>query len=232
MRALRILTAVTLLSLASGTARADGLLYQLPKDGAWVVFDWQGNLEFGGKKFNSKGSLTMSSVGRTMEGDDECRWIEFKREAPYTPIYKVLIPEKYLRKGENPFDHMVRAWFKAGDRDVRELDESTAGPYLSVWLGGPLDDAEKLDKKVVDSKLSKLECEGLTGYTEYKSADGRMEIQSTHHIWLHKKALFGVVSARIKSETTLNGQPYLNWTATLKLSDFGEGAESELPNHN
>ena len=243
MRALRILTAVTLLSVVAGAARADGLLYQLPKDGDWVGFDYQGNIERYGM---FKGTLYMSSVGRTTEGEDNCRWIEISFRGTWThhkilipekyvSLHKILIPEKYLKKGENPGEHIVRGWQKFGDRDAMEMQEGTfSTAMLSQLLPGPLEIAEKLDKKVVESKLGKLECEGLTGSTvfSWRRRQREAETQSTYHMRLHKKAPFGVVSARIHSETTIDGQPSRTETITLKLSDFGEDQESELPDHN
>ena len=59
-----------------------------------------------------------------------------------------------------------------------------------------------------------------------------IETQLTFHIRLHKKAPFGVVTARIHSETTVDGKPARSGTVPLKLFDFGEGAQSELPDHN
>ena len=236
MRALRILTAVILLSFVAGTARADGLLYQLPKDGTWVAFDYQENAESMGMKINRKGTLYMSSVGRTTEGEDECRWMEFSFEGTrngtkYTNISKVLIPEKYLKKGENPLEHMVRGWLTRRG-NVRELEKPIFGPrYLPAWLPGPLEEVEKLEKQVVESKLGKLECEGLTGST-VQQFPREFESQRTFHIRLHKKAPFGVVFFRMDSEATRSAQPQRTTTITLKLSDFGEDADSELPDHN
>ena len=240
MRTLRILTAVILLSVVAGTAQADGLLYQLPKDGSWVAFDFEENAERMNTKINRKGTLYVSSTGQTTEGDEVCRWIEIKREderngvVEPTVITKVLIPEKYLKKGENPLEHLVRGWVKFGDRDPIELDQSNFyGPRLRYWLAGPPEDVEKLNKKVVESKLGKLECEGLTGSTVFTwGRQDELETQLTLHVRLHKKALFGVVSTRMDTETTVNGQPFRNSTITLKLSDFGEDADSQLPDHN
>ena len=140
MRTLRILTALTLVSLITGTARADGLLYQLPKDGSWVAFDFQTT---SGMKLSLQGALYMASVGQTTEGDDLCRWIELKWEATtnqgaeYTFLFKLLIPEKYLKKGESPLNHVVRVWRKSGDGDVRELEPSRIAGRLNRWLAGP-----------------------------------------------------------------------------------------------
>ena len=252
MRAFRILTAVTLLSLASETGQAGGLLYHLPKDGTWVAFDYQENAERLGRRFNYKGTLYMSSVGRTTQGDDECRWIEFRFEGTrsmdgvssserHMYIYKLLIPEKYLNPEGKIAKNVVKCWYKSPSGDVREIKsaaERLAGRYFLVrtFFAPFPEDAEKLEKKVIKSKLGKLACEGLTGYINYGRWRGRdggeWEGGLNVHIRLHKKAPSGVVSARMHSEMTSNGQPMFDGTFTFKLSDFGEGAESELPDHN
>ena len=87
---------------------------------------------------------------------------------------------------------------------------------------------------MVESKLGKLECEGLTGYTmqNFRFSGREIETQHTFHIRLHKKAPFGVVSARVNRETTRDGQPFTTATRTYTLTEFGEGAQSELPDHN
>jgi hypothetical protein len=54
------------------------LLYQLPEDGAWVRFDVEYTFKSEGLELSGQQTITMASVGKTFEGPDECRWIEFK----------------------------------------------------------------------------------------------------------------------------------------------------------
>ena len=56
MRALCLATLTALLTLPAATARADGLLYQLPEDGAWVRFDMLG-LRGAQGRFEDAGAL-------------------------------------------------------------------------------------------------------------------------------------------------------------------------------
>lgn len=69
MRSLLNRTVLPLLILivagAAPHCRADGLLYQLPEDGAKVVFDLK--IETNGME--GTGTLTMSSVGKVTEDD-------------------------------------------------------------------------------------------------------------------------------------------------------------------
>lgn len=58
---------LTTLTLMTQTALADGLLYQLPKDGAFVLYDLDIEMNRGGEKIASKGTFKMSTVGAVME---------------------------------------------------------------------------------------------------------------------------------------------------------------------
>ena len=61
-----------LLALVAVPARADGLLYQLPQDGAWVLFNAEIALARGDQKLDATGSLRMSSVGTSEEDGAKC----------------------------------------------------------------------------------------------------------------------------------------------------------------
>ena len=105
------------------------------------------------------------------------------------------------------------------------------GPaYLHALLPGPLKDVKKLEKKVIDGKLGKLECRGLTGATEFKRGDDDASV--IYETRLHEKAPFGVVSCSMEVEFERDGQERGSLTETLKLTDFGKTALTELPNHN
>jgi hypothetical protein len=176
--------------------------------------------------------MTMASVGKAIEGSEACRWIEFKIHLKdsgmeHTLIRKLLIPEKYLKKGENPTAHVVRGWAKYDDEDVER-----AVPVHGWWpayLAGPLQDERKLEKQLVESKLGVLECEGLTGWMEYQEGD--LHTKATFETRLHEKAPFGVVSSRMRFEMTRDGKVQRTIDATLKLTEFGRDAETALPDH-
>jgi hypothetical protein len=237
-----------LLALAAGSARADGLFYQLPKDGTWARYDMEIDgrveMEIGGKidqpELKGGGSLRMASVGRTIEKGEPCRWIEVKLHAKMRigdgkeyvdrRTAKVLIPERYLKKGESPLDHVVRGWCRIDDRepgkleDPKNVDESP----LAILLAAPLKDVEELEEVVVESKLGKLSCAGRAGRMEF-----RMRGNCTLHIKLenrlHPKAPFGVVSSRWIMHGISDGGPEVRTTWNLRLGDSGQSAKSELP---
>src|SRR5262249_15879102 len=130
--------------LSPGIARADGLLYQLPKDGSWVRFAIQYTFKFDGveKAAQGTGTMTMAPVGKAREGGEACRWIEFKVKlkdsgTEHTLIRKLLIPEKYLKKGENPTEHVARGWAKYDNEGIeRAMPVHGRWPaYLNILQG-------------------------------------------------------------------------------------------------
>src|SRR5262245_12381602 len=220
--------------LASGTSQAEGLLYQLPEDGSWVRFDIQYTFKIAGmeKAGQGTGTMTMASVGKVREGREPCRWIEFKlvlkdSGMEHTLIRKLLIPEKYLKKGENATKHVVRGWAKFNKEDV-----ARAVPFHGRWpayLCGPFEDEKKLEKQLVKSKLGALKCEGVTGWIQFKEGDRHTKV--TFETRLHEKAPFGVVSTRALFEVKRNGKGHETIDGTLKLTDFGKNAKTALPDH-
>ena len=234
--------AIVLLMITEKT-HADGLLYQLPKDGSWVRFDHVAS-EVSDKKRTWNRFLTISSVGRLTVDGEKCRWIEFKLEDKQREgknsdawlIIKVLIPEKHLRKGARPADHVVKAWGTFyDDNNPVELTlvfkaERNFDPIF-IWFAEPLKNVKKLEKEVIKVKnLGKVECDGLTGHLSLKR--DRIDQKYTYRTRLHNKAPFGVVSCRIEKQHKQNGEVILHGTETLKLIDFGVDAKSALPNHN
>lgn len=210
---------------------AEGLLYQLPEDGFWVRFDVQYKFNSEGLEQAGQGTITMASVGKTFESSEECRWIEFKVQlkdsgTEHTLIRKLLIPVRYLKKGENATEHVIRGWAKFDNEGVER-----AVPVHGRWpayLAGPFQDEKKLDRQVVDGKFGRLMCEGVTGWIEFTEGDVHTKV--TFETRLNEKAPFGVVSTRMLFEVKGAGPPYID--ATAQLADFGKGAESLLSGYN
>jgi hypothetical protein len=235
MSRFRWMVAFLFLSLSAGLAQADGLLYQLPKDGAWVSYDFNATAKAEGHEMKVKGALCMASVGQVTEADQPCRWIEIQvdmsfdegdRQHKKSEVYKLLIPEKYLAKGESPLEHVIRAWFKRGESETKKmenLDDADASP-LPIVLAGPWKDAKTLDKAEVDCKLGKLLCEGVQSSREFKLRREGV-LKCMQEVRLHPDAPFGVVGGRWVIDAPR--APNMEWT--LKLKDVGEKAESKIP---
>ncbi len=214
------------------TARADGLIYQLPKDGEQVRYDME--IAIAAQNVNAKGSVTVSSVGKVTENGEECRWIEIKMISPqdgqdHVGISKVLIPEKHLGKGKSAGENMIRGWIKEENGDPFEIKDLKAPQAftLRAFLAGPPKNAGELEKTELDGKLGKLECAGATGEMELESDIGTLAINVETR--LHETAPFGLVSAAGKFEIKNNGQVAAAGTFKLTLADTSTTALSDLP---
>ncbi|MHC4401541.1 MAG: hypothetical protein ACYTG0_17855 [Planctomycetota bacterium] len=248
MRAFSSITVAVVVALASGPALADGLFYQLPDDGTWARYEYKMSGEFSGPTMSEielKGSMRMASVGQATEKNEPCRWIEVsfdradelkitydKVPEPTTferDVIKVLIPERHLEVGKPMLDHAIRGWARRGDReptglkDPKDLNDS----FLPIVLAPPLKDVKRLDAIVIEGKLGKLSCAGVTGRAEYDAGSATMRVEMENR--LHRKAPFGVVTSRWAVERKEDGKTMAKMTFDLRLSDFGDGAKSELP---
>ena len=187
------------------------------------------------------GTLTLSSVGAAEVDGEACRWIEIdmaaKRDGqPFTVIHKLLIPEKHIGKGKEPLEHVLKAWFKhsmIADGTPRQIEDlkGTGARQLAAlrpFLHGPIKTSEKLDKVAVESKLGKLECEGITAQ-EKTDAGGNGSYDSTYTIRLHATAPFGVVTYENTMKVERDGKSQGTMTGKMKLLDFGKDAKSALP---
>lgn len=226
---------VTVWMLVAHTARAEGLIYQLPEDKSWARFDCQGAGigSDGNVRIKVTGTVRISSVGReTIEGQP-CRWIElessykFRRgdqEAKLTDVIKMLIPEKVLKQGEDPRMHVVKAWRKDFTGTVRELDLNGEGAReirsLDELLSGPLEETKRLESKVIESELGKLECAGWSGRSVQES--GAVLATETY---LHQESPFGVVRFHYEKQRGPSGGKR---TMTFNLAEHGSDAKTAL----
>jgi hypothetical protein len=160
---MRWLIGCALVGLVYGTAVADGLIFALPEDGTSVRYSLEMKMGRDGMEKSAGGYLTVSSVGKDTVDGQPCRWIEFKMLMDVDGkeraiIAKMLIPEKVLKRGENPAAYMVRGWLKQRDKaeELKDLLGSNAGP-LPAFVGGPANDGKKLVKEELDTKIGKLE---------------------------------------------------------------------------
>ena len=229
------LLAITI--IAHSSVNADGLLFQLPKDGSWAEFAIDGvATKPDDAEVTLVGKIRLSSVGKVQIDGKPCRWIELRTEAKrndekYTDIVKMLIPEKNLVRGQDPLKHMLRGWSQDSHTPggPRARDLNAAGlEYLRknstfLLVHGRYDNTpQKLDKTMVESKLGKLECEGV------KAMETRGGLKCTYETRLHDKAPFGVVTHECIVDFMEKG----SLTVKLKLSDFGTDAKSSLPDSN
>jgi hypothetical protein len=194
-----------------------------------------------------EGTLTLASVGQEKVKDQPCRWIEIVIEAQppgerrtSKSIFKALIPEKRLRKGEDPLGHWIKGWVKLGDQKPQVLTkELLSNPALMINLlvSGPLQDTKALKKKVIDTKLGRLTCEGLSGSLTLKGAaisvqddkvtTGNVKVRVQNYF--HEKAPFGVVTSHLEIEYPDLGKGKSSAKADLTLFQVRTNAKTELP---
>jgi hypothetical protein len=241
MKAIQACGAILVLLTGTAVARADGALYKLPKDGAWATYQIEFYILMSPMHvMQAKGTMRMASVGQATEDGQPCRWIEVnwkmamneglaEKPREEKDHFKVLVPEKFLAKGESPTEHVIRGWRQRSGgkpeklKDPGDIDE---GPFPLV-LCGPPKDLKNLPKQEVESKLGKLSCQRVAGHLEFESKHGgafKCDVENC----LHADAPFGLVSAHWKLDVPGMGEKATgDWT--MKLIDCGEGGKSEMP---
>jgi len=238
----RLLALSVWISFVGGAVPLDaaGVIHNLPEDRAWVRFEGEmGSLADG--QPSSPVLITISSVGQATVADEVYRWIEMQFELlqedgskKTVTITKGLFPEKQLKLGGDPVKGLLRAWMKTGDAAPMKVPEAeqkfhTHERFMGL-LGSPLKDVEKLDKRVVDSALGKLECDGLVGHV--RTQHDKLDAHMIYELRLHETAPFGVVSVKIKLDIQSGGKVIAKGTfMNLKLIALGTDAKSELPGH-
>jgi hypothetical protein len=237
------------LGLTTG-ARADGLITKLPADGTWALFAVKETASLpgkqGGKTMTVAGTLKVASVGSEKVKGEACRWIELVLEAtppgakePQVTVFKALIPEKYLAKGQDPRTHWLKGWMKLGDQPPQALTpELLAAPILklNLFVCGPLKEAKELKAKVIETGVGKLTCKGDSGIVVLKGGsirmkDGQTEVRDVNvrvESYFHDKAPFGVAYLRVVMADPAGGQGGAS-SAELTLNRVGKGAQSVLP---
>jgi hypothetical protein len=220
-------------------AWAEGLIYQLPPDGEWARYQFDGI--FG------SGTLTISSVGNKQVAGERCRWIEITQESrhgekkPLRMTARVLVPEAHLGYGKEPLKHVVEAWIVnpfAAKSPQRIDDPAGKGAgymnSLEQFLHGPYAEPQKLPSTTVESKLGKLECTGFKIIETAKKDDDPLNFKGgytqtkTYTIRLHKSAPFGVVT--YDADLKVAGvERTVSLPTKLALLEVGRDAKSAIP---
>jgi len=215
--------------LSPPAPRPEGFLYQLPADGAWARFEGHWTYSAGGQTLSGAQTLWISSVAAVTENGEPCRWIEFRLDADEGGvrkfwIRKLLIPVRYLRRGENPTGHVIRGWTLQENRDV-EPAVAVHGRW-PAFLAGPLEDRRALSPAIVKTSLGDLNAEGEAGWIAFD--EGPIHSKVSFETRLHLQAPFGVLESRMIFEVTGEGGPYtIDSRATLVAT--GSGAVTGLP---
>lgn len=223
-----------LIAIVCTSARGDGLVFQLPKDGSFIQYQKDVDGIFETKKFNGQQLITIRALGEVNEGDIACRWIEFRFDevdssANYF-VVKCLIPVKYFKQGENPGEHIIRAWAKAKDTSPHAVEnvKEMQSTLLRGMLEGPQTNAKELDPIDVKSSLGVFSCAGVAGDYEFefhRNGTFALHVENRHH----EKAPFGVVGATWKIEWFRDGKSIGTSTTRFHLIKTGVDAVSGIP---
>jgi len=243
MKSIRTLIGVSTVLLMIHPANAAGLIQKLPQDGSWITYHMtQTSVRNGVAGTEGTGTLTIRSVGAVLEEGKACRWLEFEYRfvdgegnGNSVEYVKVLIPVENLKRGQEPLDHVVRAWQKFDAKPAMRVEEKMPVFADDLILAGPLKDRNKaIQPRFVDYQNGRLELKNVvTGKTDWsgKPSPTAKKLQTTtrHQLWPHEDVPFGVAFAKQELRMYRDGKHFRSVFRELTLSDFGTGAKSALP---
>jgi hypothetical protein len=243
--------AVIIVALAIGwnppTGRSEERQRELPRDGAWVQYQWDWHRLDNGQKMSA--TVTLSIVGVVVEKDEQCRWVELKYVIPEgdekrTLIEKLLIREKHLLESANPMEHVLRTWVRFNDEPARlkephQINDTLIGQML-LWTPGVLKDAS-LSGVPKDIEYQRGRLRSANSWTgkmvlPETNKDGQVVLRRSRKFALrrHAELPIGFAEAEIKDDvydvdmTTVRSQQ----VSVYLLQDAGTDAKSSLPDNN
>jgi hypothetical protein len=222
------LTAVVALAVCSASlnaCQAGGLINNLPPDGSYVVFRAKSEVDLMGNLQTFDREIKLASVGKQMVGDEPARWIELSTEFVGRPVFaKLLIPERYLKSDQNPFEHIAKAIARGMDGEVVELPKERLRQIMTIVL--PISYFDKLEKKdnaKIRTELGEYDCDVMKGETELDGPMGN-KVKIAGDIWVNNKVPFGLIKAKVKGDL-----PFGKIETELEVIKSGTEAKSELP---
>lgn len=242
-----ILTTAILTQFPAVSAlQADGIIHNLPQDGSWVEYFVEGKETDANDPKDVKGGtgkLKISSVGTEAVDGEPCRWLEIQgslkddnRTQEERFVLKLLIPEKHLKKGENPRERILRGWERVslgdGDGDAVKLDTADPGHLawvLDILLAGPGTKTKQVEPKTIRFQKGAIECPGVTASFSYpmKVRDEVRKMPGIVTTRFHETVPFGVAALEIDTKEPNGDLIEINVT----LNDYGDGAKTQLPDH-
>lgn len=249
---------VIVLVLSSCDVSADGLVFQAPRDGQWVQYNFADTkVNTDGTVVNTVGTLKLTALNTTETNGMSCRWIELvvlaeQKGKSFSHVVKLLVSESDLAAGKNPLQSIVKWWRQTPvtigapreliftksqafpTRDARFLDS------LQLLLHGPSRDAKSMKAIQIDSgKNGRMHCKGVV-YNRTAETAGA-SIASAFTVRLHDRVPFGVVTFAadrvftrddVISRDDLFSSPFTKPSIVrirLTLADFGTDGKSLLP---
>lgn len=245
-------------------ARSDGLIYQMPAEGGWARYEEKVTGEFSAASNTDRDAvlhkqsvdqtrkLMVKSLHRVKRHEQMCRWIELSSEPvsaggpDETRVLKLLVPEDYLKRGQDPLSHAIKTFFSPSPNDrssgriMSRIDEGFNRiqyelDRIRVVFPKPLDNVKSEPRETLELHGRKwVNCEILTGTRHYDGPlgnDGRWVFDAQYRIALHRDAPFGIVSMKVicdsteySKTTTVRGHS----TERISLAEVGQGAQSQM----
>jgi hypothetical protein len=232
MRSNLMATMFVLSVVAADLTFAEGIVCQLPEEGAWARFDIDGAGvgPNGAVRVTVKGTQTIRCVGIEDVQGEPCRWIEVDTDSTFERtgnaagklhvVFKLLISEKHLAEGANPREGVRVAYHKQGDAPAKRLDGADARQVESMeeLFHAPLETLKPLPTESVNAAGTTWECRGVEGR---QATDAEVFSTVTR---LHKEAPFGVVTYSYDKRRLRDGQPAGGRSMSWKLAETGAGA--------
>lgn len=216
------------LLLVPTVGRADGLIRQLPKDGAWVSFYCAEEFDDGAKR---ELYVTIQSVGREDVKGEPCRWLELKYQRPAewphgkAAVWKVLVPEKQFGPGGDPLGHVVKSWYQEAGEDAVEEPVGPILPRLHLVLPTPITGSKEVrGEQHFDWQKGRLtSTTALVGTARhvYKVET----VKAAYRVALSAQVPFGVAGMKVELESSIG----YKGTVQFWLVDMGAGATSAAP---
>ncbi|MEX0938057.1 MAG: hypothetical protein WDZ59_09370 [Pirellulales bacterium] len=236
MRLLLVLSAIVAIVAVPATAHAEGLIHRLPEDGTWARFEITGTATEpdGAVQVTVQGTQTIRSVGQLDVEGEPCRWIELEMDANFNrtgsepeklfEYLKLLIPEKRLKQGENPREHVLKAYKGPTAAGAQALAPNTAS--LDEFFHAPLEETAAMPAETIKTNDREWTCEGTLGQS---TTNNTRFVTRTR---VHPEAPFGVVTYSYEKHRFRGDQSQGMRTMAWKLVASGTGAKSIAPDKN
>jgi hypothetical protein len=128
---------------------ADGLIYQLPKDGSSATFAMEYKATTRGKQDTRKGTFIISSVGEAIVENEKRRWLEFMQVLKFgfdgkvrTSVTTALIPEKHIGNASSQVVVVADNWDELARR-LKQV-EPDPGKTFGVEVGCDYDAVQEI----------------------------------------------------------------------------------------
>ncbi len=223
VRKFRVTLLAGLMLFALGSfCQADGLFMRLPEDGTWAKYSLE--LDFDDRPIS--GNLIIRSVGQETVAGAAYRWIEVSMEIPYSVTTKILVPEEQLKAGGSPLKNASKIYFCESPGEIAQVDDLksvTIGPF-AAFLGGPLQDAEKLEANTTKTAAGEFECQGVKGKRKLQERSRMIDVTEESRFSDAEEAAFGVVQYKLEVSTPRGH----NGNIELNLIEIGDDAKPSI----